>query len=94
MQSRKNASYDRLYRQEQLAALRFHLLSMATMADAGDCNAFAAYSPEVNRHRNYIASIKLDAADFDHPSGATYVRVTGTLLTQVKLLPPDKVLRK
>ncbi|CAL5227959.1 g11007 [Coccomyxa viridis] len=89
MQSRKNAPSGRVYSQEQLVALQFHMLSLATMADAGDCSAFAAYSPEVYRHGNYIASIKLDAADFSHPSGAAYVRVTGTLFTQP---PPIRAL--
>ena len=88
MKTANRAPSGRLYSQQQLVALHFHLLKMATMADAGDCNAFAAYSPEVYRHGNYMTSIKLDAADFSHPSGAAYVRVTGTLFTQVRPFTP------
>ena len=66
------------------------MLGLATTADAGDCKTYAGYCPEVYRHGNCVIYIHLAAADFGHPSGAAYVRVTGMLLTHVRQLTPDK----
>ncbi|CAL5227960.1 g11008 [Coccomyxa viridis] len=57
------------------------MLGLATTADAGDCKTYAGYCPELYRHGNCVIYIQLAAADFGHPSGAAYVRVTGMLLT-------------
>ena len=87
MQNRYRVLASRTLTKERTVALRLHMLALATMADAGDCKAFAANSPEVYRHGHWVHSIELVAADFSHPLGAAYVRVTGVLITQVRQSP-------
>ena len=79
---------------EQAIDLRMQMLGLATTADAGDCKTYAEYCPEVYRHGNCVIYIQLAAADFAHPSGAAYVRVTGMLLTHVSQLTSDNCCRR
>ncbi len=94
MHSRVRFPSGRLLSMEQTVDLRMQMLGLATTADAGDCKTYAGYSPEVYRHGNCVICIQPAAADFGHPSGAAYVRVTGMLLTHVRRLTPDNCCKR